>query len=50
MYDMPAKNIEYNMLLKNSLVVKNIYRSMQHDIEFNNNLGYELNLKNLYKT
>ena len=34
MYDMPANNIEYDILLKGALAVKNIYKCMAHDIEF----------------
>ena len=48
MYDMPAKNIEYDILLKNSLQVKNTYRSMSHDIDFQS--VSLLNLNYLYKT
>ncbi len=48
MYDMPAKTIEYDLLLKNSLQVKNVYRSMSHDIEFQ--CSYKPDLNHLYKT
>lgn len=48
MYNMPAKNIEYDLLLKNSFSIKSIYKCMSHDVEFqSNNI---LNLKSLYKT
>lgn len=48
MYNMPAKNIEYDLLLKNSFSIKSIYKCMSHNIEFQSN--YKLNLKYLYKT